>query len=368
MLCRSSFKCFIFGFLFLFSFPLLAEDSSYKRLPSGELDFYSVLDGLLHRFTEDLNQLDQNVQKTAQYRVNLVGSLPEDFKETLRGRIDEVVTNKSKVKMVKCLSCFKTLVTTEEDSLIVRQGVQKSGELQTIARDIGVRLFLESSLNYQPTEMVFSASLFDAFRGEIIWSRSYSSRDPEKKEEPPKLEEKAKLDKPVKRTTYQMNISPGFFLLPGASHSLVNYPGISVSLLELMGGFWSHFGIALSGFANPIAKATRDSGKALIDGGGIFELRLYGDLGGEKFKKHGWIGGGPLFSGNFQSFLAGGGMHMDIGKKFGFLGALFYIFPSDLMQNEDKVQISGGNVVLSSDQRFIKHQGLGANLAFNLRW
>lgn len=165
MLCRPSFRCFMFGFLFLFSFLLLAENSSYKRLPSGEIDFYSVLDALLRRFTEDLNQLDQNVQKTAQYRVNLVGGMPEDFKETLRGKIDEVVTAQSKIKMVKCLSCFKTLVTTEEDSLVVRQGVQKSGELQTIARDIGVRLFLESSLNYQPTEMVFSASLFDAFRG-----------------------------------------------------------------------------------------------------------------------------------------------------------------------------------------------------------
>jgi hypothetical protein len=57
---------------------LLAENSPYKRLPSGELDFYSVVDGLLYRFTEDLNQLDQNVQKMAQYRVNL-GGAPRKF-------------------------------------------------------------------------------------------------------------------------------------------------------------------------------------------------------------------------------------------------------------------------------------------------
>ncbi len=335
---------------------------------AGEMDFYSVLNILLHRFTEDLKGIDQRkLSKISPYKVSLSGDVPRSFAPKLKDLIEERVTRDSQVKMVKCVPCFKTLVTTEEDNLVIRQGVQKIEELQKIAKELGVRVFLESGLSFHPDEMVLTVSLFDAYRGDVIWSRSYSSKDPAFGDRDPSLKAKVNEEE-VKRSFYKINVSPGVYYFQGEDGSLIQYPGASVSLLEFMDGFLSHFGVTFAGFTPPLFNTDEQSKNVLFDGGGLLEVRLYGDFGGDKIHKSGFIGGGPLFTSNVQSFLADIGGQLDIGKKFGLVGSLFYVMPSTAVEDDDVIKNSGSGWQLSSQKKERTVQSVGINLAFNIRW
>ena len=135
--------------------PYTFASSSFQKTRNGGYDFYSVLNVLLTRFAHDLNGIDSNIQKVSPFKVSLTGNLPASFRDNLLSRLEEIVINKSRIKIVKCVSCFKTSVTNEEQTLVVRRGIRKGEELQ----DICTNLMKHGSKN-KPTSYKKQISFF----------------------------------------------------------------------------------------------------------------------------------------------------------------------------------------------------------------
>ncbi|MBI2026801.1 MAG: hypothetical protein HYS98_03210 [Deltaproteobacteria bacterium] len=342
-------------------------NAEYASTLDGKIDFYSVLDSLVERFATDLSSSNLRIQKLSQYKINLQGDIQPKFRDILRDRIDQALIEKVSIKSIKCMSCFRTLVTTDANDLIVQQGVQKNEELQSLSHSLGTRYFLESTFHYTPHEIVLSVAIFDAIKGEVIWSDKYSSLDPERQLLSQDSVTKRPSDSVNILAKYRLAVSPGFFLLPGFENH-VNYPSVSFSLLEYMGGFIDHFGIILSGFTEPLSDSSNKD--ILLNAGGLLELKLLMNLGGEKFRKYITVGGGPLLTNNYQSFVLGPGFLLDIGKKFGISANINYLFPSDAMLSSEKIQLIGNQIQFSSDKQSKKVSGFCLDIAFNInmRW
>lgn len=216
--------------------------------------FNDVLYDLLNEFSYDLktNQL-QALKNVSIRKIALSETIPKTYQTYLESLVTERFRLHSKIRIIECTSCKIKRSAVENGKLVITSPINNPTELDALANQLGVDIWLDVALLYQESGMLLAFNAFDSKTKELIWTKTYNSEELYKRQLNPEAaaadgaQGPESLEPP---SSYVVAISAGWHLVPNVN-TYSNMLGLNLRMSEQFNYKRSEVGAMIAAVMDP---------------------------------------------------------------------------------------------------------------------
>jgi hypothetical protein len=144
--------------------------------PGDQVDANDALDEILDEFAADVARLGANrVSPILLERVQVSENMNPEFASILEARMVSAIYRAVNVRVVRCFECYATHAEVEDGAWVVRRGISRREDLQSLAKKYNAQVVLKASLTLHtaPNALAFDVELVRAEDSTIFFAEGY---------------------------------------------------------------------------------------------------------------------------------------------------------------------------------------------------
>jgi hypothetical protein len=148
-----------------------------RAAPAGQRDFYSALDDTLGDFEYDLKNAKVKGSDSLSIREIAANErVPRSFAPHIEYLLTERMLRATKNKVIQCVGCgARKMSLVEGNKITITSAKTDVKELARVAKQQGIKHFLDVAFTYQPGGLVMSLTITEPDGSAVVWSRTYNS-------------------------------------------------------------------------------------------------------------------------------------------------------------------------------------------------
>lgn len=337
---------------------------------------------LMDLFQRDLPKVEEIAESLAIYEVRATGRLPQDYRRTVRNKLERVLIGSKKLSVKQCPACEESRVYRDEKGEVKYESFNSdTARPSKLASQIGVGHLIYTEVAYTPEDLQLRVRVVDATNGQLRFAKEYSTADVVKTRESFYETEAGEIGHGdalgrvlIGEVAFTTVLSPGLSLLPtidaGGGSGMSPSPTVDLFLGEKFDRGRKVFGFLVGGTFTMGDTGGETSGAPLS-----WSLRI-----APRFRyvfnpytvtNPRWsvaAEAGAFISTGLATAYVGLGPEMAMVKRFSVSVTPIYIIPSTVKASENFVEGSNGSFSNSGSTGGGKLGGPGVLMKASINW